>query len=48
MSGLRRRGERSLPAFHMVELLDASIRGLTADQLLSGKKSLQLPAFPAR
>jgi glycolate oxidase iron-sulfur subunit len=48
MSGLRRRGERTLPAFHMVELLDASIRGLTADQLLSGKKSLQLPAFPAR
>jgi glycolate oxidase iron-sulfur subunit len=35
MSGLRRRGERTLPAFHMVELLDASIRGLTADQLLS-------------
>jgi glycolate dehydrogenase iron-sulfur subunit len=47
MSGLRRRRERSLPAFHMVELLDASIRGLTADKILSGKKSLHLP-FPAR
>ena len=30
MSGLRRRGDKELPAFHMVELLDASIRGLTA------------------
>ena len=40
MSGLRRRGERAMPAFHMVELLDASIRGLTADQILSGAKSL--------
>jgi glycolate oxidase iron-sulfur subunit len=43
MSGLRRRGERTLPAFHMVELLDASIRGLTADQILSGEKSLNFP-----
>jgi glycolate oxidase iron-sulfur subunit len=43
MSGLRRRGERTLPAFHMVELLDASIRGLTADQILSGEKSLHFP-----
>ena len=42
MSGLRRRGERTLPAFHMVELLDASIRNLTADQILSGEKSLNL------
>jgi glycolate oxidase iron-sulfur subunit len=40
MSGLRRRGERALPAFHMVELLDASIRGLTADEVLGGEKSL--------
>jgi glycolate oxidase iron-sulfur subunit len=39
MSGLRRCGARSLPAFHMVELLDASIRGLTADQILRGEKS---------
>ena len=48
MGGLRRRGERTLPAFHMVELLDASIRGLTADQILSGERSLHLPALPAR
>lgn len=34
MSGLRRRGEKALPAFHMVELLDASIRGITAEELL--------------
>ena len=34
MSGLRRRGEKTLPAFHMVELLDASIRGVPADELL--------------
>jgi glycolate oxidase iron-sulfur subunit len=43
MSGLRRRGERTLPAFHMVELLDASIRGLTVDQILRGEKSLNFP-----
>ncbi len=43
MSGLRRRGERTLPAFHMVELLDASIRSLTPDQILGGEKSLNLP-----
>ncbi len=34
MSGLRRRGEKELPAFHMIELLDASIRGVTAEELL--------------
>jgi glycolate oxidase iron-sulfur subunit len=34
MSGLRRRGEKAMPAFHMVELLDASIRGVTAEELL--------------
>jgi glycolate oxidase iron-sulfur subunit len=37
MSGLRRRGEKELPAFHMIELLDASIRGVTADGLLQRK-----------
>ena len=37
------RREATLPAFHMVELLDASIRGLTADQILSGEKSLNFP-----
>lgn len=39
MNGLRRRGAAELPTFHMVELLDASIRGLTVDQLLHGKRS---------
>jgi glycolate oxidase iron-sulfur subunit len=34
MSGLRRRGEKAMPAFHMVELLDASIRGVSAEELL--------------
>ena len=34
MSGLRRRGEKAMPAFHMVELLDASIRGLGTEDLL--------------
>jgi glycolate oxidase iron-sulfur subunit len=34
MSGLRRAGHKELPAFHMVELLDASIRGISVDQLL--------------
>jgi glycolate oxidase iron-sulfur subunit len=44
MNGLRRRGVAELPAFHMVELLDASIRGLTVDQLLHGKRSLDVNA----
>jgi len=34
MNGLRRRGLAAMPAFHMVELLDASIRGVPADVLL--------------
>ncbi|MFP5207382.1 MAG: (Fe-S)-binding protein [Acidobacteriota bacterium] len=34
MSGLRRRGEKTMPAFHMVELLDASIRGVPVADLL--------------
>ena len=29
-----RRAARPLPAFHPIELVDASIRGLSADQLL--------------
>lgn len=37
MSGLRRRGRQPMPAFHMVELLDASIRGISAHALLHGK-----------
>ncbi|MES2390457.1 MAG: heterodisulfide reductase-related iron-sulfur binding cluster [Acidobacteriota bacterium] len=42
MSSLRRNGHAELPTFHMVELLDASIRGLTADQLLHNKRSANL------
>jgi len=34
MSGLRRRGQKTMPAFHMVELLDASIRGVPVADLL--------------
>jgi glycolate oxidase iron-sulfur subunit len=36
MSGLRRAGQKELPAFHMIELLDASIRGLSAQELIRG------------
>jgi glycolate oxidase iron-sulfur subunit len=35
MSGLRRRGLRTLPTFHMIELLDASIRNLSLAELLA-------------
>ncbi len=34
MHGLRRRGMKEMPAFHMVELLDASIRGISGEDLL--------------
>ena len=37
MSGLRRGGQKPLPAFHMIELVDASIRGVSADDLLQGR-----------
>jgi glycolate oxidase iron-sulfur subunit len=37
MNGLRRRGLQAMPAFHLVELLDASIQGYSEDQLLSGE-----------
>lgn len=37
MAGLRRQGHAELPAFHLVELLDASIRGLTPESLLHQK-----------
>jgi glycolate oxidase iron-sulfur subunit len=39
MSGMRRRGLKTIPAFHMVELVDASIRGISAEKLLSGQES---------
>ncbi len=34
MYGLRRRGLKTMPAFHMVELLDASMRGISREELL--------------
>jgi glycolate oxidase iron-sulfur subunit len=34
MSGLRRRGQKTMPTFHMIELLDASIRGIPVADLL--------------
>jgi glycolate oxidase iron-sulfur subunit len=37
MNGLRTRGLKTMPAFHMVELLDASIRGVSAEVLLERK-----------
>ena len=36
MNGLRQRGMATMPAFHLVELLDASIRNLPAESLLAG------------
>ena len=36
MHGLRRRGLKTMPAFHMVELVDASIRGVSNEALLGG------------
>jgi glycolate oxidase iron-sulfur subunit len=47
MSALRRHGHAELPTFHMVELLDASIRGLTLDQLLHGRRSLSIAPHDA-
>ena len=35
MNGLRRQGMHAMPTFHMVELMDASMRGLSLEQLLS-------------
>lgn len=39
MSGLRRRGLDAMPTFHMVELLDASIRNISPSTLLQLKGS---------
>ena len=44
MNGLRRRGLKEMPAFHMVELLDASIRGIPAAELLRGDKGAPIEA----
>ena len=40
MSGLRRSGHAEMPAFHMVELLDASLRGISAADLLARDRSM--------
>ncbi|HEY1985973.1 MAG TPA: heterodisulfide reductase-related iron-sulfur binding cluster [Terracidiphilus sp.] len=37
MNGLQQRGLKAMPAFHMVELLDASMRGISAHDLLNRK-----------
>jgi glycolate dehydrogenase iron-sulfur subunit len=39
MNGLRRRGMKEMPTFHMVELLDASIRGVDVDGLLQRRQN---------
>lgn len=39
MNGLRSRGHKTMPSFHMIELLDASIRGVPAEKLLLSRKS---------
>lgn len=39
MSGMRRRGLEAMPAFHMVELLDASIRGVPFPKLSPKQKA---------
>ncbi len=39
MNGLRRRGLKEMPTFHMVELLDASIRAIPASDLLAGRQN---------
>jgi len=39
MNGLRRRGMKEMPAFHMLELLDASIRGVGVDSLMQRRQN---------
>jgi glycolate oxidase iron-sulfur subunit len=46
MNGLRQRGLKAMPAFHMVELLDASIRGISASDLLHKSASSNSEAVP--
>lgn len=40
MNGLRARGLKTMPALHLVELLDASIRGVSAGEMFSGGGSV--------
>jgi glycolate oxidase iron-sulfur subunit len=44
MNGLPRRGLNAMPTFHMIELLDASIRNIPADTLLGGDKTSPIDA----
>ena len=37
-NALRARGEQPLPTFHTVEILDAALRGVSADELLASKR----------
>jgi len=39
MYGLRQAGRQTMPSFHLVELLDASIRGVSAESLLSQRST---------
>jgi len=49
MSGLRRARQKELPAFHMIELLDASIRGISPEQLThAGKEAAPEPGQPTQ
>jgi glycolate oxidase iron-sulfur subunit len=43
--GLHRRGFKTMPAFHMVELLDASMRGIPREDLLHSDNH-RLPRGP--
>jgi glycolate oxidase iron-sulfur subunit len=38
-NGLRQRGLAAMPAFHLIEVLDASIRGVDAETMLGGSHS---------
>jgi glycolate oxidase iron-sulfur subunit len=44
MKGLRERGMKAMPAFHLVELLDASFRNVSAESLLAGRSEANRPA----
>jgi glycolate oxidase iron-sulfur subunit len=39
MQGLRRRGMKAMPTFHMVELLDASIREISVEKLFRDRNA---------
>jgi len=47
MSGLRRRGLQTMPTFDMLELLDASMRNLSPEQLLAERDGNLDRSFPS-